>query len=95
MTLFEQICDAIRNGRVLISRHAARRLQDRRIEYWQLEASIESGDVVESRPDDEPNASVVVVQELPDGTEVNVIWAWLPLTQDALLVTVHFFGEDS
>jgi hypothetical protein len=94
MTLVQQICDAIRNGKVLISRHATRRLFERRIEYWQLEASIDSGKVAEIRPDSEPNATIVVVQELPNGTEVNVVWAWLPLTQDAMLVTVHFFGED-
>jgi hypothetical protein len=94
MSLFEQICDAVRNGKVLISRHATRRLQERRIEYWHLEASLESGEVTEVRPDDEPNASIVVEQELPDGTEVNVVWAWLPTTQDALLVTVHFFGDE-
>ncbi len=94
MNLFVEIRDAVATGRALISRHAARRLLERRIEYWQLEASLNDAELLESRLDDEPNPSIIVVQELPDGVEVNVVWAWLPQTRDALLVTVHFFGDD-
>ncbi len=93
MDLFNEIRDAVANGRSLVSRHAARRLAERRIEYWQLEASLDDGELLEVRSDDEPNPSIVVVQKLPDGTEVNVL-AWLHQTKDALLVTVHFFGDD-
>lgn len=94
MDLFEEIRDAVAIGKSLISRHAARRLAERQIEYWQLEAGLDDCELLEVRSDDEPNPSIVVVQDLPDGTEVNVVWAWLPQTGDALLVTVHFFGDD-
>jgi hypothetical protein len=93
MDLAQEIRDAVASGRFLVSRHAARRLMERGIELWQLEASLDLAEIEEIRPHDEPNPSLVAVQELPDGTEVNVVWAWLTQTQEALLVTVHFFGD--
>ena len=41
-------------------------------------------------PADEPHPSIVVREELADGTDVEVIWAWLPESRRAMLVTVYF-----
>jgi hypothetical protein len=45
---------------------------------------------VEERSWTKPNPSVVVQQLLADGTEVEVVWAWLATSQRAKLVTVYF-----
>ncbi len=56
---------------------------------WQLVADFENAQLVRERPASQPNPSVVVTQLLVDGTEVEAIWAWLPQSRRAKLVTVY------
>jgi hypothetical protein len=55
-----------------------------------LVAGLEEARLERERPTSKPHPSVVVREELADGTEVEAIWAWLPATSRAMLVTVYF-----
>ena len=90
MDLPQLIASAIGNENYLVSLHAQRRLRQRGIELWQIEAGVTGWIVEEVRPDDLPNPSMVCKQTLPDGAEVTVIWAFVPEDGQALLVTVYF-----
>lgn len=84
---------AIGTGEYVLSVHAAERLRERRIMEWQVAAGVDAARLLEDRPDDTPNPTVVVEQHLPDGTPVRVVWAWLPRSGLARLVTVHFLDR--
>ena len=57
---------------------------------WQVVVGLKDARVQEERPSSEPHPSVVVRQDLADGTEVEVVWAWMPKSDRAMLVTVYF-----
>lgn len=88
--LWEQILPAVMEDRFLVSLHADERCEERGVTEWRLVAGIERAELVSERPASRPNPSVIVRQELADGTTVEVIWAWLPETRRAKLVTVYF-----
>ena len=88
--LVEQIRKAVRQGEYLVGAHARLRLRERRIALWQVESGLEGATIMEVRPDDEPNPSIVVEELLPDGAIVHVVWSWLETTERAKLVTVFF-----
>jgi len=90
--LFDRIRAAVREDRFLVSWHADERAEERDVSLWQLVAGLESAILERERPTSKPHPSVVVCQELVDGTEVEVIWAWLPESRRARLVTVYFSG---
>ncbi len=90
MDLRDLIKSAVRDGRFMVSHHARRRLSQRQIELWQVEAGVDNWAVVEERPQDLPNPSIVTQQSLPDGSMITVVWAWSPEKKQALLVTVFF-----
>jgi hypothetical protein len=69
--------------------HADERCEERGVTAWQLVADFENAQLVRERPASQPNPSVVVTQLLVDGTEVEAIWAWLPQSRRAKLVTVY------
>ncbi len=87
--LFEQIRAAIQDGQFLVSLHADERCEERGVSAWQLVAEFEDAQLIRERPASQPNPSVVVSQILVDGTEVEAIWAWLPQSCRAKLVTVY------
>jgi hypothetical protein len=88
--LFERIRATVRDGRFLVSWHADERSEEREVTVWQLVAGLEEAQLERERPASKPHPSVVVREELADGTEVEVIWAWLPESGRAMLVTVYF-----
>jgi hypothetical protein len=90
MDLPQLIASAIESENYLVSLHAQRRLRQRSIELWQIEAGVEDWGVEEIRPDDLPNPSIVCKQTLADGAEVRVVWAFVSEDNQALLVTVYF-----
>ena len=90
MDLPQLIVSAIGSQSYLVSLHAQRRLRERLIELWQIEAGVTGWIVEEVRPDDLPNPSIVCKQTLPDGAEVTVVWAFVADDSQALLVTVYF-----
>ncbi len=57
---------------------------------WQVVAGLKDARLQQDRPTSEPHPSIVVRQELVDGTEVEVVWAWMPDSGRAVLVTVYF-----
>ena len=91
MKLVDAIRQAVAAGRWGLSSHAKKRIEQRGIVSWQLEAGLEGGSVTDVRPTDEPNPSIEVEQELADGTRVNVAWSYVILYDEALVVTAHFF----
>jgi hypothetical protein len=53
-------------------------------------AGVDDAELVRERPRSKPNPSVVLQQQLADGSEVETIWAWLADSKRAMLVTVYF-----
>jgi hypothetical protein len=90
MDLKALIQTGIQQARFLVSLHASRRLRQRQIPLWQIEAGVSDWVVIEERPDDLPNPSIVVEQTLQDGTTVTVVWTWHLDDNQPLLVTVFF-----
>jgi hypothetical protein len=88
--LFENIVAAIKSDRFIVSWHADERCEERNVSAWQLVAGIEDAELVRERPRSKPHPSAVVKQQLVDGSDVELIWAWLPDTRRAKLVTVYF-----
>jgi hypothetical protein len=88
--LFDRIRSAVRDDRFLVSWHADERAEERGVAVWQLVAGLEAARLERERPASKPHPTIVVRQQLPDGTEVEVIWAWLPPSRRAMLVTVYF-----
>ena len=90
MNLPDLIQSAIQNGNFSISIHARQRLRQRKISLWQVETGVDNWIVLEERPQDNPNPSIVCEQSLPDGAKIIVVWAWHLDNNQALLVTVYF-----
>lgn len=88
--LFEQIVAAIHADRFVVSWHADERCEEREVSAWQLAAGIDAAHLVRERFGCKPNPSVIVQQELADGTDVEAAWSWLAESNRALLVTVYF-----
>ncbi len=88
--LFEEIRVAVQNDRFFVSWHADQRCEERQVAGWQLVAGLEAADLVQERLRSEPHPSIVVRQELVDGSEVEVVWAWMRDSKRAVLVTVYF-----
>jgi len=80
----------VRNDRFLVGVHADEMCEERLIAAWQVVSGIENAELLRERPSSKPNPSVVVRQVLADGTQVEVVWAWLSQTDRAKLVTVYF-----
>lgn len=88
--IFNRIRDAVRDDRFLVSWHADERCEERNVAVWQVIAGLEDARLKQERAASEPNPSVVVVQDLVGGDEVEVVWAWLPDSGRAMLATVYF-----
>jgi hypothetical protein len=88
--LFDKIRSAVRDDRFLVSWHADERVEEREVAVWKLVAGLEEAKLERERPASKPHPSIVVRQELADGIEVEAIWAWLPESRRAMLVTVYF-----
>jgi hypothetical protein len=80
MDLPQLIASAIGSENYLVSLHAQRRLRQRGIELWQIEAGLTGWIVEEVRPDDLPNPSMVCKQTLPDGTRSRLFGRLWPKT---------------
>jgi hypothetical protein len=83
-SLFRQIQSAVADDRFLVSWHADERCEERGVSAWQLVSGL--ADARRSKP----NPSVVVREELADGTAVEAIWSWHAEARQAVLVTVYF-----
>ena len=88
--LFDNIRQAVREDRFVLSNHADDRLRERKIELWQIVSEIDNAILLNERPKDLPNPSVEIQQTLPDGTEIKVVWAWIAHVCGAKLITIHF-----
>jgi hypothetical protein len=97
VTIMGQLFDTIRalvsQNRYLVGAHAAERLEERGIMEWQAVAGLADGSLLVERPNARPNPTVEVKESLPDGTDFNAVWSYLPRITVAKLVTVHFFDR--
>ena len=91
--LFRRIREAVRDDRFIVSWHADERCEERGVAAWQLIVGLDDAELVRERPRSKPHPSVVVREELADGTEVESIWAWMRESNRAKLVTVYFGTE--
>lgn len=91
--LFRRICEAVRDDRFVVSWHADQRCEERGVAVWQLIVGLDDAELVRERPSSKPHPSVVVREDLADGTEVESIWAWMEESNRAKLVTVYFGTE--
>jgi hypothetical protein len=92
--LFDTIRQLVAEERYVIGLHASERLEERLIMEWQVVAGLENGDLLMERPSAMPNPTVEVSEELPDGTEIKAVWAYLRESGVAKLITVHYFDID-
>lgn len=74
--------------------HADERCEERGVTVWQVVSGLEGAELIRERPQSKPNPSVIVRQPLSDGSEVEVVWSWMPDCRRAKLVTVFFTGCD-
>lgn len=88
--LFDTIREAVSEDRFVVSWHADERCEERQIASWQVAIGLEAARLEQERPSSEPHPSIVVREELVDGTEIEAIWAWMPESGRAILVTVYF-----
>ena len=88
--LLPSIKTAILNERYLTSSHADERCEIREIPVLEIVSSIDDTILVNERPKDEPDPTVVVRQTLMDGSEVEIVRAWLSKSGQEKLVTVYF-----
>lgn len=88
--LFERIRSAVEDDRFIVSWHADERCEQREVSVWQLAVGINHAELVQERPHGKPHPAIVVRQNLVDGSNVEAIWAWLPESKRAKLVTVYF-----
>jgi hypothetical protein len=88
--LLDQIRRAVVNDEFVTSNHADDRLRERKITLWQIIAEIDRAVLIDERPADQPNPTVVLEQQLADGCDVRVVWSWIEDSKLAKLVTVHF-----
>jgi hypothetical protein len=63
------------------------------VAVWQPVAGLDDAELVRERPRSKPHPSVIVREELADGSEVEAIWAWMQDSNRAKLVTVYFGTE--
>jgi hypothetical protein len=91
--MFQTIRSLVIQGRYVVGHHAIERLDERGMLEWQVVDGIEHASVIAERPDAQPNPVVEVREVLPDGTEVEAVWAHLASANVAKLVTVHFFDR--
>lgn len=88
--LFDQIRAAVATDHYILGLHASERLRQRGIPGWQVAAGLSHAKLLEDRPRDRPNPSVVAMQMLADGSTITVVWSWLRRSATAKLVTVYF-----
>ena len=88
--IWEHIRTAVSEDRFIVAWHADERCEERGVSEWQLVEGIENAELIKERSASRPNPAVSVRQVLIDGTTVEVIWAWLPESRRAKLVTVFF-----
>ena len=81
---------AVQADRFVVSWHADEQCEERGVTAWQLVADFDNVELMRERPRSKPNPSIVVRQQLADGSEVEAIWAWLAESGRGMLVTVYF-----
>jgi hypothetical protein len=92
--LFSLVRQLVDEGKYVIGKHAAERLEERGILEWQAVAGLHDGFLIVERPDAMPNPAVEVRESLADGTDFKAVWSLLPQSGVAKLVTVHFFDRE-
>ena len=88
--LLNKIREAVEDDRFVVSWHADERCEERGVAAWQLVVALKDAELRRERPRSKPHPSVVVREELADGSVVEAIWAWVSESRRAKLVTVYF-----
>ncbi len=88
--LFDIIRQLVAAERYVVGLHASERLDERGIMESQVVVGLEDGKLLAERLDSEPNPTIEVREQLPDGTSFVAVWAYLSVSDVAKLVTVFF-----
>jgi hypothetical protein len=91
--LFELIQQLVSEDKYVVGEHAVEKLEERGILEWQVVAGLADVRIYLEQPDAKPNPKIEVIEHLPDGTEIKVVWSHLRQANVAKLVTAHFFDE--
>lgn len=86
--LWSSIRQAVAEQRYYIGVHTDNQLGDRGVDAWHVAAEIGTARLRAERPTSKPNPTVIVRQALPNGEDVDLVWAWSPEHRVAKLVTV-------
>ena len=86
---FRAVQGAIREGRVAVSRHAFRELEEDELELERVLAVAVAGEVVEDYPTDPRGPSCLVCSALDLGFWVHTVWGWDAGARIAVLITAY------
>lgn len=90
---FLSIVQNARAGRVLVSRHGLKKINERSIEYDEIVAGIESAETIEDYPDYIHGPSVLVLQSDFQSSPIHVLWG-LRRGGDSVAVLVTAYRPD-
>ena len=86
---FEAVKVAVRQGRVLASRHALHELEEDGLELDLILEVVVSGEAIEDYPTDPRGPSCLVCSALDLGLWVHTVWGWDAGTRTAVLITAY------
>jgi hypothetical protein len=85
----QNIVDAIRNGRVLISDHADEEADSDGLKIDETYFSVLYGEIIEIYPTDRPYPSCLVFGKNVAGDPIHSVWAFNAETEWVVLITVY------
>jgi len=85
----ENIFDAIRHNRIRIADHADEEAQADHLLFDEIFISVFQGEIIEDYPTDKPYPSCLIYGETFRKEPVHSVWAYNPVNQWAVLITVY------
>jgi hypothetical protein len=87
--MYSQIIGAIFSSRYLVSRHAKEEAEKDDLMLSDICFSVESGEIIESYPEDRPYPSCLILGFCPKGNPIHSVWAYNDETYAAVIITVY------
>ena len=85
----EDIRDAVRNGRIVFTRHANIEAQADQLSDSELSNSVLTGEIIEAYLDDRPYPSCLIYGVTPEGNPVHSVWGYDTDLRQVTLITVY------
>ena len=85
----ENLIEAVRSNRVLITAHADGAAQDDGVTISEVIVSVLNGEIIETYPDDKPYPSCLVYGMTSGGEPLHSVWGYDEVEQVGALITVY------